>query len=211
MRIGFLGLGKMGVPMAKRLLAARHEFTVWNRTHERTELAAERRRAGRGDTGRCCPRQRRRDDHAVRRRGARGCAFWAQGSAGEWAAGRAASRRNAHFLEHHQRDALGTPDGGACAARAGVRGGSGVRPAQRSRGRQVVDRDGRRRGCGGQGQAVARAAVARHLGGGKGTEAGPRAQAGRQLSHQRHDSFAGRVVCVCRSRRASIRKSFWRR
>ncbi len=38
MRIGFLGLGKMGVPMARRLLAARHEITVWNRTHERTEL-----------------------------------------------------------------------------------------------------------------------------------------------------------------------------
>lgn len=36
MRIGFLGLGKMGVPMAKRLLAARHELIVWNRTHERT-------------------------------------------------------------------------------------------------------------------------------------------------------------------------------
>ena len=40
MRIGFLGLGKMGVPMAKRLLAARHELTVWNRTHERTALLA---------------------------------------------------------------------------------------------------------------------------------------------------------------------------
>ncbi len=38
MRIGFLGLGKMGVPMAKRLLAARHELIVWNRTHERTAL-----------------------------------------------------------------------------------------------------------------------------------------------------------------------------
>ena len=38
MRIGFLGLGNMGVPMAKRLLAARHELIVWNRTHERTAL-----------------------------------------------------------------------------------------------------------------------------------------------------------------------------
>lgn len=37
MRIGFLGLGKMGTPMAKRLLAARHEVTVWNRSPERTE------------------------------------------------------------------------------------------------------------------------------------------------------------------------------
>ncbi len=37
MRIGFLGLGKMGEPMARRLLAARYELTVWNRTHERTQ------------------------------------------------------------------------------------------------------------------------------------------------------------------------------
>lgn len=37
MRIGFLGLGKMGVPMAMRMMAARHELTVWNRTHEKTE------------------------------------------------------------------------------------------------------------------------------------------------------------------------------
>ena len=37
MRIGFLGLGKMGAPMARRLLAARHELTVWNRTQERAD------------------------------------------------------------------------------------------------------------------------------------------------------------------------------
>ncbi len=42
MRIGFLGLGKMGTPMARRLLAAGHEVTVWNRTREQAEaLAAE--------------------------------------------------------------------------------------------------------------------------------------------------------------------------
>jgi 3-hydroxyisobutyrate dehydrogenase-like beta-hydroxyacid dehydrogenase len=42
MKIAFLGLGKMGTPMARRLLAAGHELTVWNRTRERTEvLAAE--------------------------------------------------------------------------------------------------------------------------------------------------------------------------
>ena len=38
MRIGFLGLGKMGVPMAKRLMAARHDLIVWNRTHDRTDV-----------------------------------------------------------------------------------------------------------------------------------------------------------------------------
>jgi 3-hydroxyisobutyrate dehydrogenase-like beta-hydroxyacid dehydrogenase len=37
MRIGFLGLGKMGTPMALRLLAAGYELSVWNRTEERTK------------------------------------------------------------------------------------------------------------------------------------------------------------------------------
>src|SRR5580698_8029094 len=37
MKIGFLGLGKMGAPMALRLLAAGHELSVWNRTEGRTE------------------------------------------------------------------------------------------------------------------------------------------------------------------------------
>jgi len=37
MRIGFLGLGKMGAPMAMRLLAAGHELRVWNRTEGKTE------------------------------------------------------------------------------------------------------------------------------------------------------------------------------
>jgi 3-hydroxyisobutyrate dehydrogenase-like beta-hydroxyacid dehydrogenase len=42
MKIGFLGLGKMGSAMARRLLAAGHEITVWNRTHTASEaLAAE--------------------------------------------------------------------------------------------------------------------------------------------------------------------------
>jgi 3-hydroxyisobutyrate dehydrogenase-like beta-hydroxyacid dehydrogenase len=35
MKIAFLGLGKMGAPMARRLLAAGHDVTVWNRTPER--------------------------------------------------------------------------------------------------------------------------------------------------------------------------------
>ena len=37
MRIGFLGLGKMGSAMAHRLLAAGHELSVWNRTEGRTK------------------------------------------------------------------------------------------------------------------------------------------------------------------------------
>jgi 3-hydroxyisobutyrate dehydrogenase-like beta-hydroxyacid dehydrogenase len=37
MRIGFLGLGKMGTAMALRLLAAGHELAVWNRSEGRTK------------------------------------------------------------------------------------------------------------------------------------------------------------------------------
>lgn len=35
-RIAFLGLGSMGAPMARRLLAEGHPLTVWNRTASRT-------------------------------------------------------------------------------------------------------------------------------------------------------------------------------
>jgi 3-hydroxyisobutyrate dehydrogenase-like beta-hydroxyacid dehydrogenase len=37
MKIGFLGTGQMGIPMALRLIAAGHELSVWNRTEGRTE------------------------------------------------------------------------------------------------------------------------------------------------------------------------------
>jgi len=37
LRIGFIGLGNMGTPMALRLMAAGHELSVWNRTEERTK------------------------------------------------------------------------------------------------------------------------------------------------------------------------------
>ena len=37
MKVGFLGLGQMGTPMALRLVAAGHELSVWNRTEGRTE------------------------------------------------------------------------------------------------------------------------------------------------------------------------------
>jgi 3-hydroxyisobutyrate dehydrogenase-like beta-hydroxyacid dehydrogenase len=41
-RIAFLGLGQMGEPMARRLLQAGHQLTVWNRTADRARaLAAE--------------------------------------------------------------------------------------------------------------------------------------------------------------------------
>ncbi|MDE3201839.1 MAG: NAD(P)-dependent oxidoreductase [Acidobacteriota bacterium] len=37
MKIGFLGTGAMGTPMALRLIAAGHELRVWNRSEGRTE------------------------------------------------------------------------------------------------------------------------------------------------------------------------------
>ena len=37
MKVGFLGMGTMGVPMALRLIAAGHELSVWNRTEGRTK------------------------------------------------------------------------------------------------------------------------------------------------------------------------------
>jgi 3-hydroxyisobutyrate dehydrogenase-like beta-hydroxyacid dehydrogenase len=37
MRIGFLGTGAMGTPMAHRLIAAGHELAVWNRSEGKTE------------------------------------------------------------------------------------------------------------------------------------------------------------------------------
>jgi 3-hydroxyisobutyrate dehydrogenase-like beta-hydroxyacid dehydrogenase len=37
LKVGFLGLGNMGTPMALRLLAAGHELSVWNRSEGRTK------------------------------------------------------------------------------------------------------------------------------------------------------------------------------
>ena len=35
--VAFSGFGRMGVPMAKNLIRAGHEATVWNRTVEKAE------------------------------------------------------------------------------------------------------------------------------------------------------------------------------
>jgi len=40
-KIGFLGLGEMGTPMAGRLLQAGHDVVVWNRSAERTAVLAK--------------------------------------------------------------------------------------------------------------------------------------------------------------------------
>ncbi|MCL5006200.1 MAG: NAD(P)-dependent oxidoreductase [Acidobacteria bacterium] len=38
MKVGFIGLGRMGLPMARNLVKARHAVTVYNRTRERAEM-----------------------------------------------------------------------------------------------------------------------------------------------------------------------------
>ncbi|MEU1289934.1 NAD(P)-dependent oxidoreductase [Kitasatospora sp. NPDC005856] len=45
-KIAFLGLGRMGLPMARRLAAAGHPLTVWNRSPGRAEGLTGDRRAG---------------------------------------------------------------------------------------------------------------------------------------------------------------------
>jgi len=40
-KIGFLGIGEMGTPMASRLLKAGHDVVVWNRGVERTAPLAK--------------------------------------------------------------------------------------------------------------------------------------------------------------------------
>jgi 3-hydroxyisobutyrate dehydrogenase-like beta-hydroxyacid dehydrogenase len=40
-KISFFGLGKMGAPMAARLLSSSHQLTVWNRTAAKAEPLAE--------------------------------------------------------------------------------------------------------------------------------------------------------------------------
>jgi 3-hydroxyisobutyrate dehydrogenase-like beta-hydroxyacid dehydrogenase len=46
-KVAFLGLGQMGSPMARRLVASGHDVTVWNRTPEKAEpLVAEGARQG---------------------------------------------------------------------------------------------------------------------------------------------------------------------
>ncbi len=53
MRVGFVGLGTMGAPMARRLLEAGHDVAVHNRTREREEPLAAR-GASRAATPREC-------------------------------------------------------------------------------------------------------------------------------------------------------------
>ena len=41
MKIGFIGLGKMGGNMVKRLVRHGHEVVIWNRSREKTDEVAK--------------------------------------------------------------------------------------------------------------------------------------------------------------------------
>ena len=41
MKVGFIGLGSMGAPMARNIIKAGHELTVFNRTRSRAEPLGE--------------------------------------------------------------------------------------------------------------------------------------------------------------------------
>ena len=69
MRVGFIGLGDIGMPMAKTLLAAGFDLTVYNRSRGKVEEMEAAGRKGRRDTdglddgnfpsGPICPRSLR--------------------------------------------------------------------------------------------------------------------------------------------------------
>ena len=40
-KIGWIGMGRMGFPMAERLLAAGHDVSIWNRTRAKAEPLAK--------------------------------------------------------------------------------------------------------------------------------------------------------------------------
>ena len=42
MNVGWVGLGRMGYPMAERVLGAGHGLTVWNRTRSKAEPLANK-------------------------------------------------------------------------------------------------------------------------------------------------------------------------
>ena len=41
-RIGWIGIGRMGFPMAERLLKAGHQVRIWNRTRAKAEPLAQK-------------------------------------------------------------------------------------------------------------------------------------------------------------------------
>ncbi len=54
-KLGFIGLGIMGRPMAKNLMRAGYELVLYNRTKSKAEDLADGAATVDGSPGRCCP------------------------------------------------------------------------------------------------------------------------------------------------------------
>ena len=185
MRIGFLGLGKMGTPMALRLLAAGHELSVWNRTRRAYRTAAPRRRnrrshAGEAELGADAVITMLFDDaaHEEVLFGANGLLDALVPGGLHISCSTISVALSERLTQEHARrgiDFVAAPVFG--------------RPNVAAEGRLWIV-------VAGADDAVdpraspARATVARHLRSRQGAAAGPCRQAGRQLPHQRHDSLA---------------------
>ena len=128
MKVAFIGLGNMGSHMARHLMRAGHDVTVWNRTLSKAEeLRAQGAKVAKS------PGEAAKEAEAV-------ITMLADDRGGR--IGRTASRRSAgepaakcgpHFHEHHQRGAVEEAGGGARQARAEVHCRSGVWTGRRPR------------------------------------------------------------------------------
>ena len=205
MKIGFLGLGNMGTPMALRLIAAGHELSVWNRTERRTDPLAREGAIAAGtpaeaELGADAVITMLFDDAAHEE-----VLFGPNGLMDAPDA-----RHPAYLLQHHQRGA--TPSGSPQSTRdAGFRFVAAPvfgRPNVAEDGLWIVAAGASRqpRTC----SLDPRAALARHLGCRQRAAPGARCQAGRKLPHQRHDPLAQRGFVfaeVARDRAGSLSRS----
>ncbi len=184
MRVAFLGLGRMGVAMARHVLDAGHELTVWNRTPGKAGPLVDGGRPGGLLGRRRGGRRRGRGAHALRPgqrpRGAR------RGRPGR--TGRAGRRQHDGRSGGGPRVRPALPRGGPALRRRPVAGSTapGGRGHPRRAGRL-------RRGRLGRGRAAA-AAVGRPGEGppGRRRRRRQRAQAGRQPGHRRAGGRARR-------------------
>ena len=204
MKIGFLGLGKMGAPMALRLLAAGHELSVWNRTEGRTkpllrEGAIAAATPAEAELGADAVITMLFDDaaHEEVLFGSNGLMDALSPGALHISCSTISVALSERLTAEHARrgiDFVAAPVFG--------------RPNVAEEGRLWIVAAGAEQPSP-QRAPVPRAAFARHLRGGHRTAPGPRRQARRQLSHQRHDSLAQRGVCLRGRRRASIAGAFF--
>ena len=141
MKVGFIGLGRMGEVMTRRLIEAGHEVGVYNRNAGQGQAAGRcRRQGGQLDQG----------GRAVRRRGFHDGVRRCRRVASRWPAGRprrlAAERRHSHLRRHAQRRRHPEAQGDSRRGRANPDRLADARPPGSGRGRS--GRHCRRRAAG---------------------------------------------------------------